>query len=63
MQTLRHLAMEIILLIMGVFIIIKYSFIPDKTWVAWFWIVIGILDLLFSITSIIRYFRNKKKKK
>ena len=61
MQTLRHLAMEIILLIMGVFIIIKYSFIPDKTWVAWFWIVIGILDLLTSVPRIIKYFIENKK--
>ena len=60
MQTLRHLAVEIILLIMGVFIIMKYSFIPDKTWVAWFWIVIGILDLLTSVPRIIKYFINKK---
>lgn len=63
MQILRHLAMDIILLIMGFFIIMKYSFIPDKTWVAWFWIVIGILDLLFSIPAIIKYFIKKNKKK
>ena len=61
MQTLRHLAVEIILLIMGVFIIMKYSFIPDKTWVAWFWIVIGILDLLTSVPRIIKYFIENKK--
>lgn len=60
MQTLRHLAIDIILLIMGVFIIIKYSFIPDKTWIAWFWIVVGILDLLVSVPKIIKYFINKK---
>ena len=63
MQTLRHLATEIILLIMGIFIIMKYSFIPDKTWVAWFWIVIGILDLLVSVPRIIKYFIEENKKK
>lgn len=61
MQTLRHLAMEIMLLIMGFYIIMKYSFIPDKTWVAWFWIVIGILDLLVSVPRIIKYFIENKK--
>ena len=61
MQTLRHLAMEIILLIMGFYFIMKYSFIPDKTWVAWFWIVIGILDLLTSVPRIIKYFIENKK--
>ena len=60
MQTLRHLAVEIILLIMGVYFIMKYSFIPDKTWVAWFWIVIGILDLLVSVPRIIKYFIENK---
>ena len=61
MQTLRHLAKEIILLIMGFYFIMKYSFIPDKTWVAWFWIVIGILDLLTSVPRIIKYFIENKK--
>ena len=61
MQTLRHLAMEIILLIMGFYFIMKYSFIPDKTWVAWFWIVIGVLDLLTSVPRIIKYFIENKK--
>ena len=61
MQTLRHLAMEITLLIMGFYIIIKYSFIPDKRWVVWFWIVIGILDLLVSVPKIIKYFIENKK--
>ena len=61
MQTLRHLAMEITLLIMGFYIIIKYSFIPDKTWVTWFWIVVGILDLLVSVPRIIKYFIENKK--
>ena len=53
--------MEIILLIMGFYFIMKYSFIPDKTWVAWFWIVIGILDLLTSVPRIIKYFIENKK--
>ena len=61
MQTLRHLAKEIILLIMGFYFIMKYSFIQDKTWVAWFWIVIGILDLLVSVPRIIKYFIENKK--
>ena len=63
MQTLRHLALEIILLIMGFYFIMKYSFIPDKTWVAWFWIVVGILDLLVSVPKIIKYFIEENKKK
>jgi len=63
MQTLRNLANEIILLIMGFFIIMGYSFIPDKTWETWLWIVVGILDLLISVPKIIEYFIKENKKK
>ena len=61
MQTLRDLAGEIVLIIIGLHLIAAYWY-SDAT-LKWFWITIGTLDLLFSITSIIRYFRNKKKKK
>lgn len=64
MQTFRHLAIDIILLILGIYLIIVGSSHPTK----WFWVVIGILDLLLSLPTFITYFitlnnKNKKIKK
>lgn len=64
MQTLRHLAIDIILLILGIYLIIAGFSHPIK----WFWAVIGILDLLLSLPTFITYFitlnnKNKKIKK
>ena len=61
MQTLRDLSGAIILLIFGVTLTIGY-FYPKNLW-DWFWLIIGILDLLFSIPAIIKYFIKKNKKK
>lgn len=63
MQTLRNLAIDIILLILGIYLIIEGCSHPTK----WFWAVIGILDLLLSLPTFITYFitlnyKNKKNK-
>ena len=58
MQTLRDLAEEIVLIIIGLYLIVAYWY-SDAT-LKWFWIIIGILDLLVSVPKIIKYFINKK---
>lgn len=61
MQTLRDLSGAIVLLIFGLTFTISYLY-PTDFW-DWFWLIIGILDLLFSIPAIIKYFIKKNKKK
>lgn len=61
MQTLKDLSGAIILLIFGLTFTISYL-CPTDFW-DWFWLIIGILDLLFSIPAIIKYFIKKNKKK
>ena len=61
MQTLRDLSGAIILLIFGVKLTIGY-FYPKNLW-DWFWLTIGILDLLVSVPKIIKYFIEENKKK